>query len=196
MKDPQSVTPTITQRKQVLIKNMPSLLILLTLFSSVLTGCQSDSGHKKRTSKASFSAGKPGEKIADFKTYKMRKMALPGGQLIKAYIAQSNAEQTQGLSGVKPEELSEEEGMLFWYDSTGPRMFWMPNTYINLEIIFLDKNFKILHISHNVPAHPGMQEPPAIARTPVIYAHYVLELKTSSPLAQNLKAGDQLTLLD
>jgi uncharacterized membrane protein (UPF0127 family) len=68
----------------------------------------------------------------------------------------------------------------------------MPNTYTDLDIFFLDSNYKVLHVERKVPAHPGMAEPPAIARTPNIYATHVLELKASSALSQEIKVGETL----
>ena len=68
----------------------------------------------------------------------------------------------------------------------------MPNTYFNLDIIFLDRQLKVLAIERNVPAHPGMQEPPMIYRTKNYYAHHVLEIRADSPLSQEIQVGSQI----
>ena len=173
---------TITQRTPQLIKK----LLLIGFFSWLLVACQTNDKAQDE------SLAKSGEVVKNFKNYPTMKFATSSGKLIKVSIAKSLAEQTQGLSGVKPDQLADNEGMIFIYKEAGPRSFWMPNTYTDLDIFFLDSKFKILHVQRKVPAHPGMQEPPMIARTPNVYATHVLELKASSSLSAELKVGETL----
>ena len=63
----------------------------------------------------------------------------------------------------------------------------MPDTYFDLDILFLDGNFKITHIERNVPHHPSRKG--AIPRVPPQRAHYVLEIKGRTPLSKKLKKG-------
>lgn len=171
-----------------LIRKIPLLGLFCLLF--LLGSCQNDKTQNEN--------GKiiPGKRVLDFKSYKKMSLALPSGKLINAFLAKGPQQQTQGLSGVRPEELTDNEGMLFWYPEKGPRSFWMPNTYINLDIIFLNEDFKVLYVAKNVLAHPGMEEPPVIARTPSIFARHVLELKSSSPLTDEIKKGTSLRLIE
>lgn len=117
------------------------------------------------------------------------KLALPSGRLLDIRLAITFKEQAQGLSGVKSHEFSQNQGLLFIYPGMGPRSFWMPDTYFDLDIIFLDDSFKIVYIVRNLPHHPGRQEPPKIARTPNITAKYVLEIRSDSPWAKEFKEG-------
>ncbi|MDA9189620.1 DUF192 domain-containing protein [bacterium] len=100
--------------------------------------------------------------------------------------------QTRGLSGVKDKDFKEDQAMLFFYSQDSIRSFWMPDTYFNLDIIFLDKDFQILYISKNVKAHPGRSEPPAIAVTKKVYCRHVLEVRADSKITKDLKKGDKL----
>lgn len=120
----------------------------------------------------------------------------PSKETIHLRLAIKKEDQTKGLSGMKPQNFKDHEGMLFVYDTPGSRRFWMPDTYFNLDIYFLDSNFKILGVEKNVPHHPGMKEPPAIYQTATYEAHHVLEMKASSPLSKKLKVGDQLLWSD
>lgn len=181
------IISTITHSKRPLIKKFAFSLFILVI-SCTFSSCQSDNKAQKEP--------QAGVVVKDFKTYPIKQFATSSGRLIKAYLAKTNLEQTQGLSGIKESELADNEGMIFWYESTGPRRFWMPNTFTNLDIFFLDKNFLVIHIERNVQAHPGIKEPPAIARTPVVYAHHVLELKASSSLAKEIQKGSQLKVLN
>ncbi len=117
---------------------------------------------------------------------------LPSGKYLKVKLAITPKEQEQGLSGVKNNEFGLKEGMLFVYNNSAPRRFWMINTYFNLDIIFLDKDLKIIEIARDMPAHPGKHTPPEIARTPVVIAKYILEIKSKSPISKEIKIGQQL----
>lgn len=178
---------TITQREQPLIKNIALLGFFLLAISNFVS-CKSEH--------VAQNAPEPGKVVANFRDYEVKNLATPSGKLIKTFFAKSDQEQTQGLSGVKPQQLADNEAMIFWYKEAGPRRFWMPNTYIDLDIFFLTADLKVIHVERKVKSHPGMKEPPIIARTPVIYAHHVLELKASSPLSQEIKRGMQLKILD
>ncbi len=177
--------PTISQRSPQLIKKLLLLLVLCT----VLIGCQGSNKVQGKT----YTQGNL--KIKNFKEYPLMKLVTSSGKIVKAYIAKSAAEQAQGLSGVRKGQLANHEAMIFTDDRVAPRSFWMPDTYMNLDIFFLDLNLKVTHIVRNIPAHPGMQEPPAIARTPDIMAAHVLELKATSPLSAEIKVGEILKKL-
>jgi len=111
------------------------------------------------------------------------------GHEIKLRIAASEAQKVRGLSGLRKKDFSKNEGMLFYYKSDGLRQFWMPDTYFNLDIIFLDKSFKVVEIDRNVKAHPGRSENIPIARSKTVQCRHVLELRSDSPLAREVQVG-------
>ncbi len=116
----------------------------------------------------------------------------PSKERILLRLAITPEEQQKGLSGLRNHEFKENEGMLFIYENEGIRRFWMPDTYFNLDIYFLDKNFKIKYVEKNVPHHPGTAQPPPIYVTQSYKAWHVLELKTSSKISKKLKINDVL----
>src|SRR3989344_5640548 len=59
-------------------------------------------------------------------------------------IAQTQEEKVQGL--MHRVSLDNNKGMLFIYDSPTIAKFWMKNTLISLDIIWINKNNKIVHI--------------------------------------------------
>ena len=119
-------------------------------------------------------------------------MKNPDGNTVELKLELTRAQHTQGLSGLKTNEFKDSEGMLFVNPEEGPRRFWMPDTYFNLDIIFLDHNLKVVGIEKNVPAHPSKTEPPEIYKTNTYQAQFVLETKAGAKFGMKLKTGDQL----
>ncbi|HEV2613770.1 MAG TPA: DUF192 domain-containing protein [Gammaproteobacteria bacterium] len=76
----------------------------------------------------------------------------------------------QGLSGRK--SLANNEGMLFVFPKEGFYPFWMKSMLFPIDIIWLDKNYKVVYVKEN--AQPCTQfDCPMI--TPDKPAQYVLE---------------------
>ena len=172
--------PTITARFKFLIKNVLILALLLG------NSCHKEAPIQKPTKKKVFDLSQLSRKA---------KIALPSGRLLDITLAITNAEQTQGLSGIQDKDYSPDQGMLFLYKESGPRRFWMPDTYFDLNIIFLDRDLKVVDIESNVPHHPGRSEPPAITRTRSVWAMHVLEVKADSAAAKEIKPGQSLKWL-
>jgi len=64
-------------------------------------------------------------------------------------IAGTPRKREVGLSNV--DELPLDEGMLFIFPEKDYRTFWMKDTLIPLDIIFIDDQYRIVEIFHNVP---------------------------------------------
>jgi uncharacterized membrane protein (UPF0127 family) len=62
-------------------------------------------------------------------------------------MAQNDAERAKGLMFRK--ELPEGQGMLFDFQREQETSFWMENTYISLDIIFIRGDGRILRIAEN-----------------------------------------------
>jgi uncharacterized membrane protein (UPF0127 family) len=116
----------------------------------------------------------------------------PRKNIVDIRLAITREEHAQGLSGIKASNFPVNEGMLFVNEGMAERQFWMPDTYFNLDIIYMDSNLKVVAIEKNAPAHPGMFEPPVIYRAKSYPAQFILETKASSPFSKDLKIGDQL----
>lgn len=119
-------------------------------------------------------------------------LQISSGQKVLVQLAISESDQIKGLSGIKPDQLKDNQGMLFVYDQLGQRSFWMPDTYMDLDLFYLDQNMRVIDVYRNLKHHPGRDEPPSIPRAPTVYAWHVLELKSSSPLAKEIRQFQQL----
>lgn len=62
-------------------------------------------------------------------------------------VAEKEEDRNMGLMDVN--DLPENRGMLFIFDEPQPLSFWMANTPLPLDIIFIDGQKKIVRIHHN-----------------------------------------------
>lgn len=75
------------------------------------------------------------------------KLEKNGETLLNMEIARTDQEQMTGLMNRK--DLDQNEGMLFIFSNEQNRTFWMKNTYISLDIAFIDENYQIINIEKN-----------------------------------------------
>ena len=120
---------------------------------------------------------------------------LPPANSIKMKIGNNNynielattiAQKTKGLSG--RDSLCKNCGMLFTFGFETNLPFWMKDTLIPLDMIWLDKNGKIVDIqtASEINSTKIYQN-----QTP---AQYVLELNANDSQKINLKIGDIINL--
>ena len=68
-------------------------------------------------------------------------------KMIDVEIAETDAERQQGL--MNRAWMEETQGMIFIFDRSQPQSFWMRNTIIPLDIIFVGEDFRIVSIAEN-----------------------------------------------
>lgn len=102
-------------------------------------------------------------------------------------LARTGEEREKGLSGRK--SLAENKGMLFIFEKPDKHCFWMKDTLINLDIIWLDANQKIVSLHENMVS--GSYPTTYCPSTP---ASYAIELKAGVIKKAKLQAGQQLAL--
>ena len=73
-----------------------------------------------------------------------------GNSIINVKVAHTAKQRAKGL--MYTENLGENEGMLFMFPSEAKHTFWMANTYLSLDIIWINENMEIVHIAENVPS--------------------------------------------
>ena len=66
---------------------------------------------------------------------------------IQAALADDQSERSQGLMDVN--DLPKDRGMLFIFEEQQPLSFWMANTPLSLDIIFVNQNKEIVRIHQN-----------------------------------------------
>ena len=82
--------------------------------------------------------------------------------------------------------LPDNAGLLFIYKKRQPLSFWMKNTYIPLDIIFVDEDMKIVTISKNTK--PLSEDPIPSYR----YSMYVIEVNAGFCDKYGIQIGDYI----
>ena len=85
--------------------------------------------------------------------------------------------------------LPPDEGMLFMFTEDAQRSFWMKNTVIPLDILFISQDFVITEV---VSADPCVEEPCAVY-TSQESTQYVLEINAGLSNTYGITAGDNIT---
>ena len=119
------------------------------------------------------------------------KVLLPDGTAIKVELASTPKQAERGL--MFRENLAPKEGMLFIFDKNDFRLFWMKNTLIDLDIIFINDQGYITSIASEVP-HSYIGAPEEEIAQAAGFGKYVLEINGGAAQKYNLEEGDKLTL--
>lgn len=99
-------------------------------------------------------------------------------------IAQSPAQQAQGL--MFREKMEPDAGMLFVYDQPQPSSFWMKNTLIPLDMLFVGADGRIVNIHERAVPHST----DAIRSAKPVKA--ILELNGGMSARLGIRAGDRV----
>ena len=102
-------------------------------------------------------------------------------------LADNPEERSGGL--MFRQELEENWGMLFLFDEESKYPFWMKNTLIPLDIIWIDDDYKIVFIKENAQPCKENACPNII---PNKKAKYVLEINAGIADKIGLEVGDKL----
>lgn len=105
---------------------------------------------------------------------------------VKVEIADDNEEREKGL--MFREKLNENEGMLFVFEDESYRAFWMKNTLIPLDMIFINGNFEIVDIKNANPCREGQ----CVLYKPSKPAKYVLEAGAGFAGKNSISIGDKV----
>ena len=110
-------------------------------------------------------------------------IATTDGELQKFNVefARSEAEKATGL--MFREHLADNEGMLFMWNTSSLRQFWMKNTLINLDILFIDSDYRVVHIEESA------QKGSSRVISSLLPAQYVLEINAGQSQSRKITQG-------
>ncbi len=100
---------------------------------------------------------------------------------IEAAIADDDKERNQGLMDVN--DLPKDKGMLFIFDDNKSRSFWMANTPLSLDIMFVNEDYEIVRIHQNTKP---FSEKSLASEQP---AKYVIETNSGFVVSHDIQEG-------
>lgn len=112
-----------------------------------------------------------------------------GGKRFSVEIADTQEKLALGL--MFRDEMAEDHGMIFLFPNEAPRSFWMKNCRISLDILYFNKDLKMVSASLNTPPCRVERCPTYPSKFP---AQYVLELNGGTATKLGIGVGDQLSL--
>ncbi|WP_336056428.1 DUF192 domain-containing protein [Nitratireductor sp. CH_MIT9313-5] len=98
-------------------------------------------------------------------------------------VADEPLERQRGL--MHREKMSDDRGMLFVFDNDGRRSFWMQNTPLPLDLLFISSSGRIEAIEQGEPFSTASIAPDVTAR-------FVLELNAGTAQKLGIEVGDQV----
>ncbi len=146
-------------------------LPILVALACLLAGCS----NKGRTLKAE-----------EIDTVRIR---FPDGFAIRAEIMLREEDLIKGMK-FRP-SLAPDRGMIFFHGKEDFYPYWMYEVLVPLDMLWLDKNHRIVQLIHNAPPCPG---PPGkcLSYGGQFKAVYVLEVPAGTAAKHGLKPGAQL----
>jgi uncharacterized membrane protein (UPF0127 family) len=107
---------------------------------------------------------------------------------VRVELARTSAEHERGLMFRK--SLAADEGMLFVFPETSEHAFWMKNTLIRLDMIFIGEDHSILGLVER--AEPMTTTPRSIG----VPCRYVLEVNGGWSASEGVRKGDRVRFVD
>jgi uncharacterized membrane protein (UPF0127 family) len=119
------------------------------------------------------------------------RVVFPDGFVVRVEIVADDESRAQGL--MWRDQLRPGTGMLFVFPTDGLYPFWMKNTLIPLDMIWIDAGSRVAAVKFHVPPCKVENCP---SYSPDATARYVLEVAGGVAEAHGLKAGDTVRFED
>jgi uncharacterized protein len=114
---------------------------------------------------------------------------FPSGRLFVAEIADTPRRQQEGYMFRR--QVGEDEGMVFVFPHADSHPFWMKNTLVPLDMIWMDDEFTVIYLQ---PSAPPCKADPCPNYGTLRVARYVLEVRGGTASGEGLKVGDRLQI--
>ncbi len=114
---------------------------------------------------------------------------LPSGAVYALELALTPEDQAQGL--MYRENLPDRTGMLFVFPESAPHHFWMKNTMIPLDMVWLDESGRVVYVSADTPP---CKADPCPTYGPDGSVRMVLEIAGGMAAKEGVKAGATVKL--
>ena len=112
-----------------------------------------------------------------------------GNVTVAVEVADDTEERRVGL--MNRESLESDSGMLFIFQEPKVLTFWMKDTLISLDIIFVSESLEIIRIDRNVPPCEAELCP----NYGGVYGKYVVEVNAGFTEARGISEGDNIHVI-
>ena len=116
------------------------------------------------------------------------RIVFPDGTVIHVEVASDDPTREQGL--MFRDQLPADHGMIFLFAQNGVYPFWMKNTIIPLDMIWIDDQHRVNFVASDVP--PCKADPCPNYGSTTIPSRYVLETAAGVAKRHNVAAGNVL----
>ncbi len=132
---------------------------------------------------AGFAPPDPADGVGDVQE------ALIGGQVFRLEVARTAEERARGLMN-RP-SLTRDSAMLFVFPEEDYRGFWMKNTLIPLDILFLDSRGVVVDVQTMTP-QPGVRDSELTVYRSAAPARYAIEINAGMAREHGVEPGAQV----
>ncbi len=151
-------------------------LLLIATTTLFISSCKKETDKKIVTEEIQF------KKEGELSIYTIKDTISSEVMKLDIEIADNNYERETGLMHRK--SMEKNQGMLFIQEKLKPQSFYMKNTLIPLDIIFIDDHYKVVSVQKN--AKP-LDETSLPSEKPALY---ILEINAGLFDQWNIKIGD------
>lgn len=116
-------------------------------------------------------------------------LTLPDGKKLTVEVARTAGQREIGL--MFRTKLAPNRGMLFVYDTEAPHTFWMKNTLIDLDMVFIGADKRVTSVAANVPKTTADTPNEAIPRRSG-KGQYILEIPAGRAKELGIETGTEL----
>lgn len=109
------------------------------------------------------------------------------GKKFKVWVMDTASKGEEGMMYLKRKDIPVGHGMLFVMSAPGPQSFWMQNTYVPLDIIYLSDAGVVLNIQHGKPLDTTSLPSSGPSK-------YVLEFYPGDEAPYGLRPGVKVTI--
>jgi hypothetical protein len=113
-------------------------------------------------------------------------LVIFGSDTVRADVA--NTAETRGQGLMYRDAVPDGTGMLFVFDREAERSFWMQNTYVALDVAFIDADFRIVDIQQMEPETTEIHD----GARPAMFA---LEVRQGWFAEKGIAVGDRCQLI-
>ncbi len=165
-----------------------SIALLVVVAGTSVTACaasERDKGSPESAARSDLAAASEGPSTeSDSRRAIVR---FPRGHEFVAEIADTAESAARGY--MYRTQVGKNDAMIFVFPQSGLHSFWMKNTFVELDIIWMDEEFDVIHIERSVQP---CRADPCPSYGPPRKVRYVLEVAGGTVVAEGLVVGDRL----